>query len=316
MGAGAGGPSVAVIVCSRGRPTSLGDTIASILESDHDDFELILVEQSSDAEPSDVVERFSADARLRHIPSETKGLSVARNIGLGSTDAPIVVFTDDDCTVPTDWLRNTAAVLEADETLGCVYGDVFPGDCDEGLGFIPYGVHDEEFRVDRMLQYNARVGIGANVGYRRQAVVDIGGFDELLGAGMRLKAAEELDVALRLVLAGHSVQHSKASAVVHHGFRTYSEGSGLVRGYMYGTGAAFGKLVKCGRLSVVWPFIKMFVGSVGEVTIGALKDRKVPPILGRIEYTFRGIGRAFKTPVDRQTNLFRPGMTTAFSRDA
>ena len=215
----------------------LADAIDSLLRSDYPSFDVLVVDQSSTPGSRAVVRSRAVDRRVTHVPTDTVGLSTARNLGMSTATSDIVLMTDDDCTVSATWITDMVNVFEDDPHVACVYCDVAAAPHDSGAGFIPYQ-RGLDRRFVRLRSYDLAVGMGAAVGYRRSAVLAVGGFDESLGAGSRFRSAEEVDLAMRLLAAGHSVRSVTTASVVHHGFRTHQEGRALVRGYMFGSAAS------------------------------------------------------------------------------
>src|SRR4029079_1375471 len=93
-------------------------------------------------------------------------------------------------------------------------------------------------------------GMGAGMAVRRRAVLSLGGFDEQLGPGGRLRSGEARDLAARALVAGWWVLQIPDAYVVHHGFRTWVEGRSLTRRDWFGIGAAYAKQLKIGNLAI------------------------------------------------------------------
>ena len=62
---------VSVIIATRDRPDALGRAVASILDSDHDSFEIVVVDQSD--RPTPLV----PDPRVVYLHTNTRGKSIA-----------------------------------------------------------------------------------------------------------------------------------------------------------------------------------------------------------------------------------------------
>lgn len=295
-------PQVSVVVCSRGRPDELFDAIRSILANRHPAFELIVVRQDAggSGDASDPVVEID-DERLRLIDTATTGLSRARNIGLRASRADVVLMTDDDCTASPTWIDEMVLAFRDADLL---FGPVEAAPCDDAAGFVPAGPISADRVVHRVRDYRPGEGIGANLRCRRSAVLELGGFDEHLGAGTDLKSAEEVDVVIRTLLRGGSVATSRSGGVVHHGFRTHEQGRTLIRGYMLGTAAAYTKLVKSGHVSASVPFARAVWVSLVPVTVDALRARQLPPIVGRVRSLLVGAWAGLRRPVDRTTLCF------------
>ncbi len=128
---------VSAIVCTRNRGDSIVRTIESILANTYPRFEPIVVDQSTDDRTAAAAAPFLADARLRYIRSDTRGVSTARNIGLAEARAEVVLFTDDDCEVPPDWVEQMARIFRQHARVAVAFCSVEAVGHDTSKGFIP-----------------------------------------------------------------------------------------------------------------------------------------------------------------------------------
>lgn len=216
------------MICSVGR-AAVGETVASVAASASSaalEVEILVVWQGSD-DPPDLD---GAAAVTAVFPA---GLSYARNRGLAAAQAPLVAFVDDDEVVDPAWTR---AVSEAFDhvPVSAVFGPVAPRD-NRGL---PYCRYDGggELRVvsgERALPWT--VGTGGNMAYRRDDLVELGGFDILFGLGAVARSAEDTELILRLLRAGRSVAWSP-DVVVYHPSKTAGERLASRFPYAYGIG--------------------------------------------------------------------------------
>src|SRR5438128_11133155 len=91
-------PHVTVVVATRDRPQDLEACLAAVLASTHRDFELIVVDQSTQPTSAALVERFAEqDGRVRLVHVTQPGAARARNLGARLSTSELIVFTDDDC---------------------------------------------------------------------------------------------------------------------------------------------------------------------------------------------------------------------------
>jgi hypothetical protein len=160
-------------------------------------------------------------------------------------------MTDDDCRVAPDWLRRVAEAFATSDGIAVVFGNVVAAPHDRARGFIS-SYHKETPFLARGIRDKPKVeGIGACMGIRAGAWAALGGFDVMLGAGSRFKSADDTDFAIRALLSGYEIHETPEVHVVHHGFRTWSEGSRLIGGYLFGIGAMLAKHIRCGHWSVL-----------------------------------------------------------------
>ncbi len=297
-------PFLSAVVCTRNRAGSCVPTIETLLKCQFDDYEIILVDQSTDSLTRKAVEPFLSIPQFRYIQSDTKGVSLSRNIGLKEARGEIVVYTDDDCTVPPNFLMVFWDIFQKNNQVGVAFCNVKAGPHDSNLGFVPaYERHDDKLVSSVWDKCRAR-GIGAGMAVRKQAVLSIGGYDESLGPGTQFPDCEDGDIAVRSLLSGWPIYETNKTFVVHHGFRGWAEGRELSKRNWVGIGAAYSKPLRCGYWQfVVVVFYEMIIISLLLPLLQVLKLRK-PRGLKQIFYFLKGYWEAIKRPLDCQTIKF------------
>jgi glycosyltransferase involved in cell wall biosynthesis len=110
-------PRLSVLVRSYNRLAALCELVEVLLAQDHDSFEIVVVEQSTER-PDAAVRRLAAltaDRRLRVIRSKPLGGARARNLAVAHALGDIVVcIDDDDLPVGRGFLRAVEAPFQAD----------------------------------------------------------------------------------------------------------------------------------------------------------------------------------------------------------
>jgi glycosyltransferase involved in cell wall biosynthesis len=277
----------------------LGRCVRSILASDHDSFEVIVVDQSE--EPAQLPD----DPRLVYIASTSVGKSAGLNVGLAAARSPTVAFTDDDCTVPSDWLAKAEMLLERHSDVGMAFGELTPIPHDPSEVFVPAGRY-QHFEIVRGRRANrVEGGPGANMISRRSVFDAIGTWDELIGPGSRFPACEEWDMYYRALAAGIAVAKDPDLVTIHWGARPYADGSGrrLLRAYAYGQGAVMGKHLRLGDLRMLGPGSRLLLEDL-RVIVQSLRHRRLAGV-GVFAHKLRGIAAGLLTPVDRRRHVFR-----------
>jgi glycosyltransferase involved in cell wall biosynthesis len=99
-------------------------------------------------------QEFSRPYEVIVVNDESKDICEARNTGIREASAEIVSLTDDDCEPPLNWLSSIIEVFDTTD-LVCVEGQV--------TGGINYT--------------GARHYVGCNISFKRDAALEIGGFD-------------------------------------------------------------------------------------------------------------------------------------------
>ena len=105
-------PELSVLICTRNRPEKLRRAVASVLANSVSNFELIVVDQSTDQLSAEVMASFG-DGRIRYLRTPTVGLAISRNIAIRAARADTLVFTDDDCVCDREWLAAIRLRLDA-----------------------------------------------------------------------------------------------------------------------------------------------------------------------------------------------------------
>lgn len=119
-----------IVLCTYNRAERLIQTLAFLDQLDPMEdaaIELIVVDNNSSDGTRSVCEGFAARARVsfRWVFENHQGLSHARNRGLAEADGSIIIFTDDDITVPSHWAAEYARVFREHEA-DCVFGRIVP----------------------------------------------------------------------------------------------------------------------------------------------------------------------------------------------
>jgi len=294
---------VTVVISTRDRATEVTRCVASVLRNEYPSFDLLVVDQSSDSNTEEALRTFQPDPRVRYVRSETKGLSAGRNLGIRCARGEMIACTDDDCEMPLDWLSRMAAALRHEDRTAVVFGNVRPGAPDRAAGLVLGCVWDSAF-LARSIHHMHRVdGISGCMGLRRRAWERLGGFDELLGAGAPFPAAEEMDFAIRALLAGFYVYAAPEVEVLNYGFRSWDEERKMIHGYLYGIGAMIAKHLKCGNWGVLHYVAHLFWRWAVAGPVVEFGHR--PPRWLRLRAFLLGVRAGLVCAVERPLSLYR-----------
>jgi GT2 family glycosyltransferase len=252
-------PPISVAVCTRDRPDHLSSLLENLADLDYPDFEVLVVDNNPASGLSrPVVANFTstADIRIRIVDAPGQGLSIARNVAIKSAENDIVAFTDDDVLVDELWLKNIAYGFGRDARVACVCGMVpsaelltpaqsyfdrrvgWAAACAPAVFDIAAPPHDDPLFPMRVAQF----GTGANFAVRRDVLIELGGFDEGMGIGSPTGGGEDIDIFVRILLAGHLLVREPSAVVWHRHRRTTAELEEQVHNYGLGLGAWIAKL--------------------------------------------------------------------------
>lgn len=236
------GLAASLIICTRNRARQLAaclDAVANIRCSRP--WELVIVDNGSrDHTRSVAVEFLRAGPAIgRYVWEPEPGLSRARNAGIAASIGDILAFTDDDCYPAPDFLERICEIF-ADPRIGFSGGRILLHDPRDYPLTVNESTHTIRFAAGSVVPCAAVQG--ANMAFRRTALVAAHGFDPDLGAGTPFPA-EDWDAVARVCLAGWDGGYFPAATVSHHHGRSAREAQHQLRTYHYASGAVYAKLV-------------------------------------------------------------------------
>jgi GT2 family glycosyltransferase len=225
------GPLASVIVNTCADVDATLRCLTALLAMPYTPFEVIVVENrpaGSMVRPA-VAERFGDDGRVRVVDEPRRGLATARNAGLREAEGEIIAVLDDDVVVDPAWLGHVARRFRDEPAVACVSGLILPAELESpeqllierfaafGKGFSPRTFSLERApEGDRLFPYACGAfGSGANTVLRAEAADLLGGFEETLGTGTPARGGEDLDLFIRLLLAGQAIAYEPAAVVWH-----------------------------------------------------------------------------------------------------
>jgi glycosyltransferase involved in cell wall biosynthesis len=265
---------LSVVVPTRNRDAHITQCVASILATSGFD-ELIVVDQSDGSATEAALADFQ-DPRLRHVRTDTRGVTLARNLGIDLSHNELVAFTDDDCRVTANWASTLTALFGADPEAAVVCGRVrVPDNLLQDGGYTAYFEPEIREWRGRYPPPHSDWGITANLALRRTVVACVGNFDPMLGAGAPLRSGGEPDFIFRVLRAGLKIVNAREVIVDHLGVRPPGrETQQLIYGYASGMGAAFYKHVRLGDLQGIAVYLRFLGSGVQMIGQNVLHGRR------------------------------------------
>jgi glycosyltransferase involved in cell wall biosynthesis len=165
-----------VIVPTYNRLSQLKLVLQSIFKQDLDDYEVIVVNDGS-IDGTDLYLNSLATPQLKLIRQQNKGPAAARNAGIRLVQGKYIVFTDDDCTVPSNWLSSFKKVFESNEV--DIIGGAVRNSNKKNI-YSEVGQHITNFFVEYLNQEGKSSPFltSNNIAYRADVLKKSGGFDE------------------------------------------------------------------------------------------------------------------------------------------
>lgn len=204
-----------VVICTHRHGTDLLDALASALRGARPDEVLLVRSEVLDGEAPPA----HLEAWLRHHPEvrttcePSPGASPARARGLREATGDVVLFLDDDVVAEPGWYDAMTAAF-ADPDVAAAGGSI-EADFPTGRpSWLPTSL-DTYYGI-RPAGRTRHRPFGANMGVRRSAALDVGGFPSGLGhVGDTPGLHEETELVERLLAAGHRLAEVPSSRVRH-----------------------------------------------------------------------------------------------------
>lgn len=259
---------VSVIVCTRDRADAIDRSLSALALCDPPPGEIVIV--NNDPDPDALAPLVTTYPNMRFVHETRPGLASARNAGIRASSGKVLAFTDDDVSVAPNWI---AALLRpfADPSIAIVTGPVLPARLETAAEFafefdigglasslVP-SFFDKSFLDTSFGDAPPvwKIGAGANMAIRADALRQLGGFDERLGAGTS-GCSEDSEAFYRLLGAGWTGRY-RPEVVVHHRHRADETAfRRQMRAYMRGHVAAL--LVQFSENGNSGNLIRAFVG--------------------------------------------------------
>ncbi len=212
--------AASAIVVSYNSERFIRQCLDAVLASDYPVSEVVVVDNASQDETCSVVESI-CDARLIR-NAENLGFAGGCNVGLSHVTGQVVAFVNPDVIVQPSWIGQMAKVMAEEPSVAIAGGKLLYPDqrtIQHAGGFLHYPLaladhygygqpDDGKWDQQRDVEYVT----GAAVAARREALEDLGGFDEEFFPAY----FEETDLCWRARQAGQRVVYVPSAVGIHY----------------------------------------------------------------------------------------------------
>lgn len=230
-------PPLTVAICTKDRPENLARCLKHLSALQTLDtsspFEILVVDNGS-ADPG-TRRMVEASPKARYVLEPRPGLDFARNRAIKEATGGLLAFLDDDVVVDHGWLQGLVEAWSENPDAACFTGLVLPYELateaqitfERGGGFrrgfdkicygpaLPYSPFGKR-PWDRVYPCGSGIfGAGCNMAFRRDVLLELGGFDEALDTGTPLPGGGDLDIFYRVIMAGYCIVYEPRYLVFH-----------------------------------------------------------------------------------------------------
>ncbi|RLA97256.1 MAG: hypothetical protein DRG83_16145 [Deltaproteobacteria bacterium] len=284
--------TVAIVVRNGGK--TISRTLDSIFSGQLRPDEVLIIDGLSEDNTLEVVKSYTLNYdNIRVIDNPQRKIAPGRNIAVKEAWGDVIAYTDADCVVDRKWLFNISKRFEEDPTLAGCGGRMLPLPPHNELEKFAGKVFLKEImQYDNRLRYCSRLSVAgalitANSAYRRDVLLEVGGFDEWFG-----NYGEDIDLYWRLIKSGYKLLYDPDIVVYHR----FPQTLGKFLKKHFGFGIASSKLTKkhLSRMCVDWMlYHKLFSDLWFLLSLRGSKDKvwgilqKCTHIMGKIYGSLR-----------------------------
>ena len=244
-------PSATIAICTRNRTEDLAKMLPAVLIQVPAVNVLVIDNApSTDATKALLLEKFPG---VRYVRETRPGLDWARNRAVIESTTELILFVDDDAFPDARWSHTVRALFARDPWIGAVTGLTVAHELETEAqnDFERTGAFNRGYKrkwgipVPTSVGWSAGhlmgigdFGVGANMAFRRTALIRAGLFDPALDAGTITGGAGDLNMMFRVVKHGFKIVYEPAAIVRHRHRRTNAE----LKRQLFANGAVIGYL--------------------------------------------------------------------------
>lgn len=227
-------PRAAILVLNYSGRHHLEQCLPSLARLSYPNASVVVIDNGSTDDSLAYVQAHHPDVTVLAL-GRNHGFAPAYNIAVRQSDADVVVLLNNDTRVEPDWLDQLVDVLErhqASAAASCMLD--WDGCHIDFAGVLPTFV-GHSWQVDHgrpvgrtYVEHPLLFGCGGSLAIRRQAFLDVGGFDDDYFAYF-----EDLDLGWRMSLAGHATVLAPQAITYHRLHATAGEWGQSLRARLY-----------------------------------------------------------------------------------
>ena len=238
-------PSLTVAICTKDRTDNLARCLQSLLEIKDKNFPenywwniLVVDNAPSDSRTEELVKSFNQiESNIDYVREPKPGLNFARNKALNTATKKFIAFIDDDVVVDSQWLDGFLEAWAENPDAAGFTGLVLPYELATEAQILFESREGWNFRrgFNKVLYGSTctgnyfypcatgQFGVGCNMAFRREILLQIGGFDEALDTGKPLPGGGDHDIFYRVIRAGNSIVYEPKYLVFHQHRQQYEQ---------------------------------------------------------------------------------------------
>jgi glycosyltransferase involved in cell wall biosynthesis len=229
---------ISVLIATKDRPQHLKNCLKSILNNNFSNFEILVADQSQDITTKQIVNELNSN-RIKYFKLNENGKTKALNILIKKSKSEYLAFTDDDCVVSVNWLREIYLSYKRFKNISGVFGNIYPYNpykhskriCPSTFYIKNITLHTNPETIHYLY-----IGLSNNMSIRKSVLKNIGFYKEWLGPGGRFGTAggDDSELIFRILINNYILLTNPKVRVYHNRWLSATEESFLQTKYTLG----------------------------------------------------------------------------------
>jgi glycosyltransferase involved in cell wall biosynthesis len=267
---------ISVLVPTKNRPISVKECLHALLLNTYQNFEAIVIDQSSGEETRKAVLSFRS-TKIKYVHIKEKGRSRALNCGISHSTGEIIAFLDDDCIVSLNWLQEMNSSYRKNPDISAVFGNVYPYQERKHQNKICpsiFSIQNLTITKNPVLHFLS-IGMGNNMSIRRPVTELVGYFKNWLGAGTFARAGEDGEYIFRMLLQRQVLLTNPEIVMYHNRWISSKENQLLLASYTRGSFAFYGYYLFTKSHSIMCKFLLSEIKEIFVLPIQEWSDFRI-----------------------------------------
>lgn len=247
--------AISVIIATYNRPNDLRNCLDSLLASSYKHAQILIADQSNNIESMQVVYQYH-NPRIQYLRIHKRGKANALNTALLHAQGDILAFTDDDCIVSQRWITNILHSFQTYPSASLIFGSIFPYQPKKHLRAHCPCLYTPKARVviTRPDAHIPHIGFGSNMACRKKDIINVGLFKPWLGPGSVGSNAEDVELALRMMIKKKKLLTDPHIVIYHNKWLSKKQMAHQQLSYICGEMSCYGYYA-FQRYPFAWPIV-------------------------------------------------------------
>jgi len=300
---------ISVIIATKNRANQLEVCLKRILNSVEMPLEIIVVDQSTNSETRKLI--LDENIKLiKYFHLNSKGKSKSLNYAISRAKGTILAFTDDDCLVDKNWIKNINKTFNKHKNISLCCGKTLPYQSKQHeKEFCPctFKKNPDKFGItEKPGPHWKNVGFGNNMAIETKVLKKIGLFKEWLGPGSIGSNAEDAEIINRSLINNYKIGYEPTMLIYHNKWLNEEKKIKQEWSYSYGEMASYGYFSFNDN-----KFAKKIVKDELKNTFVELKNN-IKSMIKLKEHSYNNLKNTLKVVCSQITGLFVASSASLF----